>query len=139
MSIATKILQAAQQRGMALRPKVGGFPYLAEALRQAGIVYNYWYLPACTSIFILNEGTVINQGQPLIDGMMELPVFNRESLIVTLRVDQAGNSTFPEFLLAAWNAGVTSYTVDFNKRIVSYYGIRGESYVEEYPEVTIDK
>lgn len=85
MSKATTALKEALQRGTALRPKLGGFPYLAEALRK----------------------------------------------------DQAGNSTFPEFLLGAWNAGVTSYTVDFTKRTVSYYGIKGECYVEEYPEVTL--
>lgn len=137
MSKATTALKEALQRGTTLRPKVGGFPYLAEALRQAAAMYNYWYLPACTSIFVLDAGTVVNQGTPLIDGMMELPAFNQEALIAALRKDQAGNSTFPEFLLGAWNAGVTSYIVDFTKRTVSYYGIKGECYVEEYPEVTL--
>jgi uncharacterized protein YbcV (DUF1398 family) len=28
------------------RPKVGGFPYLAETLRRAGVTRNLWYLPA---------------------------------------------------------------------------------------------
>jgi hypothetical protein len=36
MSKATENLEAALQRGMAGRPKVGGFPYLAETLRRAG-------------------------------------------------------------------------------------------------------
>ena len=36
MSKAIENLQAAQQRAMASRPKVGGFPYLAETLRRAG-------------------------------------------------------------------------------------------------------
>ena len=40
MSKAIENLQAAQQRAMAIRPKVGGFPYLAEALRQAGVTRN---------------------------------------------------------------------------------------------------
>src|ERR1700683_122721 len=50
MSKAIDNLQAAQQRAMAIRPKVGGFPYLAEALRQAGVTRNLWYLPACQSL-----------------------------------------------------------------------------------------
>jgi hypothetical protein len=37
MSKATENLQAAQPRAAAGRPKVGGFPYLAETLRRAGV------------------------------------------------------------------------------------------------------
>jgi uncharacterized protein YbcV (DUF1398 family) len=37
MSNAIGNLQAVQQRAMAGRPKVGGFPYLAETLRRAGV------------------------------------------------------------------------------------------------------
>jgi hypothetical protein len=36
MSKATANLEAAQRRAMATRPKVGGFPHLAETLRRAG-------------------------------------------------------------------------------------------------------
>lgn len=36
VSKAIANLQAAQQRAMEIRPKVGGFPYLAETLRRAG-------------------------------------------------------------------------------------------------------
>jgi uncharacterized protein YbcV (DUF1398 family) len=45
MSKAIANLQAAQQRTMAGRPKVGGFPYLAEMLRSAGVTRNLWFLP----------------------------------------------------------------------------------------------
>jgi uncharacterized protein YbcV (DUF1398 family) len=38
MSEAIENLQRAQQRAMAGRPKVGGFPYLAETMRRAGVV-----------------------------------------------------------------------------------------------------
>ncbi len=39
---AIENLEAAFQRAMAIRPKVGGFPYLAETLRQAGATRNIW-------------------------------------------------------------------------------------------------
>ncbi len=38
MSKAIENLQSALQRAMAGCPKAGGFPYLAETLRQAGIL-----------------------------------------------------------------------------------------------------
>lgn len=49
MSRAIEKLEAAQKRAMAIRPKVGGFPYLAEVLRQAGVKRNLWFLPSCQS------------------------------------------------------------------------------------------
>ena len=130
-------LQSAQQRAMANRPKVGGFPYLAETLRRAGVTRNFWTLPACQSLFITDQGPVVQTGQSLITGMSGVPAFNREALITALRTDQAGNSTFPEFLQASWQAGVVKYDVDFIARTCTYYGVADEQYVEAYPAVEI--
>jgi uncharacterized protein YbcV (DUF1398 family) len=135
MSNATENLQAAQQRAMAIRPKVGGFPYLAETLRRAGVTRNAWCLPSCQSLFLTNDGPVVIQGTPLVSGAADVPPFDREALITALRTDQAGNSSFPEFLAASWRAGVVRYDVDFAVRTVSYYGCNGEEYIEAYPAV----
>ena len=78
------------------------------------------------------------QGQPLVSGAADIPAFDRDGLVKALRVDQAGESTFPEFLVASWRAGVVRYDVDFEKRTVSYYGCNHEEYVEAYPAVDID-
>ncbi len=137
MSKAIQNLQEAMQRAETIRPKVGGFPYLAETLRQAGATRNIWYLPSCQSIFHTREGAVAVQPNPLISGMAEVPPFDRAALIKALRRDQAGETTFPEFLEASWKAGVVKYGVDFIARTVSYYGIGGEVYVEEYPAVAL--
>jgi|SoiMethySBSTD1v2_1073268.scaffolds.fasta_scaffold1631815_2 uncharacterized protein YbcV (DUF1398 family) len=137
MSKAIEALQSALQRGTALRPKVGGFPYLAESLRQAGVTRNYWTLPACQSLFLTNDGPVVIQGQPLVSGIAEVPPFDRQAVIDALRTDQAGNSTFPEFLMASWKAGVVRYDVDFSARTVSYFGCQGEEYLESYAAVEL--
>jgi uncharacterized protein YbcV (DUF1398 family) len=137
MSVAIENLQAAQQRAMAIRPKVGGFPYLAEALRRAGVTHNRWFLPACMSLFLTNDGPVVFQGEPLLSGPADVPPFDRAALIAALRTDQAGNSTFPEFLQATWRAGVVRYDVDFAARTCTYYGFNDEHYVESYPAVNL--
>lgn len=137
MSKAIENLQAAQQRAMSIRPKVGGFPYLAEALRQAGVTRNLWSLPSCQSLFLTKEGPVVMQGVPLVSGTADVPAFDREALIKALRTDQAGESTFPEFIAASWRAGVVRYDVDFDARTVAYYGCNGEQYVESYPAVEL--
>ncbi len=137
MSKAIENLKSAQQQAMAGRPKVGGFPYLAETLRREGVTRNLWSLPACQSLYLTEEGPVMMQGTPLVVGMVDVPRFDHDALIVALRTDQAGESTFPEFLMAAWKAGVVSYDVDFVARNVTYYGAGGESYVESYPATTV--
>ena len=137
MSKAIDNLDEALKRAMATRPGIGGFPHLAESLRRAGVTRNIWFLPACESLYLTQHGPVVSQGQPLVSGMMDVPLFNREALIAALRIDQAGKSTFPEFLAASWRAGVVRYEVDFAARTVGYYGCNGEVYVEAYPAVDI--
>ena len=137
MSNAIDNLNSALQRAMATRPKVGGFPYLAETLRRAGVKRNLWSLPACQSLYLTDDGPVVTHGAPLVSGTVDVPPFDREALIAALRSDQAGNSTFSEFLAASWRAGVVRYDVDFAARTVAYYGCNGEEYVEAYPAVEI--
>jgi uncharacterized protein YbcV (DUF1398 family) len=88
-------LQAALERAFAGRPKVGGFPYLTKTLRQAGVTRNIWHLPSCQSLYLTADGAVVSQMQPLLSGTADVPPFDREALIKTLRIDQAGNGTFP--------------------------------------------
>lgn len=137
MSKATDTLRAAQQKAMSIRPKVGGFPYLAEVLRQAGVKQNVWSLPSCQSIYFMGGSSVVQQGTPLVDGVADIPPFDKAALIKALRTDQAGESTFPEFLKSIWVAGVIWYQADFEKRTVTYGGASGETYVESYPEVKV--
>jgi uncharacterized protein YbcV (DUF1398 family) len=132
MSKAIENLQAAQRRAIAGRPKVGGFPYLAETLRRAGVTRNLWFLPACESLYLTKDGPAVTSGT------VDVPAFDREALIAALGTDQAGNSTFPEFLEASWRAGVVRYDVDFTARTVAYYGCNGEEYIEGYPAVEVD-
>jgi uncharacterized protein YbcV (DUF1398 family) len=138
MSPAIENLKEAQKRAMAIRTKLGGFPYLAETLRRAGVTRNFWQLPACQSLYLTKYGPVVELGAPLVSGPAEVPPFHREGLIRALRTDQAGESTFPDFLAATWRARVVRYDVDFALRQCRYYGAQGEEYVEDYPAVDIE-
>ncbi len=137
MNSSQEKLQIAMKHAMAHRPKIGGFAYLAECLRLAGVEHNLWSLPGLQSIYVMKDGVVVQQGTPLISGMSNVPDFNEEAVIIAIRNDQAGQSTFAEFLSTSWDAGVIGYDVDFSARIVSYYGSRGECYKESYPSVDV--
>jgi uncharacterized protein YbcV (DUF1398 family) len=137
MSSAIDNLTEATTRAAAVRPKVGGFPYLAETLRQAGVTRNVWSLPSCQSLYLTQEGPVVMQGTPLVTGAVDVPPFDRDALVKALRIDQAGKSTFPEFLYSTWRAGIIRYDVNFDARTVAYQGCNGEEYVEAYPAVEV--
>ena len=137
MSTSIKKLSDAFQLAMTIRPKVGGFPVLAEVLKRAGVKRNYWTLPSCQSIFVMDSGNVVNQGTPLVTGMNEIFKFDEAALIKALRKDQNGESTFPEFLESSWKAGVIRYDVNFDLRTCTYFGVLGESYTEEYANVDL--
>ena len=65
MSKAIENLQEAFRKAMANRPKVGGFPHLAESLRRAGVTRNLWTLPACQSLYLTQDGPVVMPASPL--------------------------------------------------------------------------
>jgi uncharacterized protein YbcV (DUF1398 family) len=95
-------------------------------------------LPAGQSLYLTEDGPVVSLGTPPCSGTVDVPAFNQVALIAALRTDQAGNSTFPEFLAASWQAGVVRYEVDLVARKVAYYGCNGEEYIESYPAVEVE-
>ncbi|MFG2978088.1 DUF1398 domain-containing protein [Streptomyces sp. NPDC048331] len=137
MSIAITTLQAALERAATVRPQVGGFPYLAEALRQAGVTRCRMAVPSNAMLYLTDAGPVAVQGEPLVTGMIDVAPFDREALVAALRADQAGETSFPEFVRGCWKAGVAWYEVDLSARTCTYYGADGDNYVEAYPAVEI--
>ncbi|SOD72588.1 uncharacterized protein YbcV [Jatrophihabitans sp. GAS493] len=133
----TQTIEAAQQRAQQLRPKIGGFPYLAEVLRQAGVIRFQFTVASMTALFITDAGSVLQPGPALISGVTQVPGNDEARLITAIRTDQAGESTFGEFVQSSWEAGVVWYEVDLQARTCTYYAPSGEHYVEAYPAVDL--
>jgi len=131
-------LQNAMSKSEKVRPKIGGFPYLAECLREEGFIKNTWYLPSGDSFYFSKEDSLVIPGKSLIEDIAVYPSYSEEKLIRALRSDQAGKSTFPEFLMNTWKSGVVKYEVNFIDRYVVYYGANGEESKEIYPAVKIN-
>lgn len=139
---AVAILAAALARAQAAPPAEGGFPRLAEILRQAGVRGYVVDVPSGSSVYLLDAGDVHRPGHPPAPGSeagepQVLPRFDRDALIAALRANQEGRSTYPEFLRASLHAGVLRYEVDTAARTCTYQGARGERYVESYPAVEV--
>lgn len=131
-------LKAAQEHAFAYRPKVGGFPYLAECLRRAGVQKNEWILPSTQCFYFMGDEVLAAPGKYLIENTEEVPMFDKEKFIAVLRQSQAGEIDFPEFLKGSWATGIVRYVVDFIERKVTYYSAHGDSYEESYPFVDVN-
>lgn len=129
-------LQQAMEKSQKIRPAIGGFPYLADCLRQAGFLKNTWYLPSGDSFYFTSDDALVIPGTSLIEAPSPCPIFHETALIKALKLDQAGQTTFPDFLKNIWSAGVVMYTVDFIHRSVTYYGADNTHYQEDYPSIT---
>lgn len=131
-------IRVALERGARIRPAVGGFPYLAETLRRAGVERIHCCVPAMATTYVTARGAAIMPGSPLVHDAVALARFDRDALVAALRADQAGHTTYPEFAAAAWRAGVLAYEVDLAARTCTYRSAQGETYVESYAAVEID-
>ncbi|MCV7347874.1 DUF1398 domain-containing protein [Mycolicibacterium rhodesiae] len=130
-------VDSALRSAAANRPATQGFPHLAETLRRAGVRTNTWWLPSMQSVYDTELGCVVVQSPALFDGMADVPDFDRAALIEALRTDQAGQTTFPQFALAAWRAGVLRWVVDLDHRTCTYFGSGDQVYVEQYAAVEL--
>lgn len=87
---------------------------------------------ACTRLITVQS---LTKAWPLIDGVAEVPAFDRTALVTALRADQAGQTSFREFAAAAWRAGVLRYVVDLENRTCTYFGLHDQTYMEHYAAV----
>lgn len=137
VSSAIANLRAAHERAAALRPQAHGFPYLAEVLRQAGVSRYHHSIPAATTLYLTDAGAVVMQADPVILGMADVASWHQAALVSAIRADQGGQSSYPQFTRACWEAGVVHYDVDLLGRTCTYAGAAGERYVETYEHVEV--
>jgi uncharacterized protein YbcV (DUF1398 family) len=133
MHDATDTVRAALIRGAALRPRIEGFPHFAECLRQAGVRHVDVTLPTATTVYVLPDGAVHKQGTAL----QAVAPFDEAALVAAIRADQAGHTTYDQFVASSWAAGIVAYEVDLDVRTCTYRGAYDEQYVETYPAVEI--
>ena len=93
------------QRAMLKANHVGaeskGFPYLAECLRQEGIVNNIWHLPSGDSFYFSDTVTLVNPGNPLIGRVGLCPDFDQIALVKNILANQSDKISFT-ILLASY-------------------------------------
>ena len=61
--------------------------------------------------------------------------FSQSGIVAAIRVAQADEIRYPEFLRRAMSAGIAAYWAFLAGRKVIYFGRKGEFHVEEFPRV----
>jgi uncharacterized protein YbcV (DUF1398 family) len=133
---AHELVAAAQARGFAARPKIEGFPYLAEAMREAGVLRLEFIVPTGTSLFTTTAGCAVIPATPVVTEPSDLPAWDEPALLAAIEADKHGGE-FPAFVAACWQAGVIRWIIDTSARTCTYHGADGDEYAEHYRVVTL--
>lgn len=109
------------------------FGQVIGLLMQAGVESYAVDYRARRSTYTLPDGDTLDIPTP----MPEAPIaqdFDADALRATIRGAQQGVVMYPEFKVLSRQAGCIGYTVWIAGRHVSYYGRKGETHVERFPD-----
>lgn len=108
------------------------FPDVIGILSGAGVESYYADLIRGEDVFYMPDGqTHVEPMQH--SGWKVAGSFSQEALIKALRLVQADEIRYPEFLKQATSAGTAGYRVFLTGRKVIYFGRKGEFHVENFP------
>lgn len=109
------------------------FGEVVGQLMAAGVEsYTVDYRSHRTTYHLLNDETLILDMVPMAQGIAD--TFSASAVQAAIRGAQQGTVMYPEFKRLSMQAGCTGYTVWIAGRHVSYYGRKGETHVERFPQ-----
>jgi hypothetical protein len=122
---------------MAIRPKVGGFPYLAETLRLAGVTRKPLVSARVPELIVDRVWAGSDGWSPLGVRYRGCAGFQSRRADCGASDRRAGTARSPSFWPHCGTPGSFAYDVDFAARTVGYFGCNGEEYIEPYPAVDL--
>lgn len=109
------------------------FGQVVGDLSAAGVEsYHVDYRTGRTTYFLAEGGHLALEGEP--PSVPIAQAFSAEGVQAAIRGAQRGEVAYPEFKRLSQLAGCAAYTVWLAGRHVSYYGRRGETHVERFPD-----
>lgn len=109
------------------------FGQVIGLLMQAGVESYAVDYRAARSTYYLPDGEALDLDTPM-PGVAIAQDFDAAALQAAIRGSQQGTVMYPEFKMLSRQAGCIGYTVWIAGRHVSYYGRRGETHVERFPD-----
>ena len=110
------------------------FPDIVAALAGAGVESYFADYRAASTTYYLPDGSTwaVELAPP---DVAIADAFDADGLRAAIRGAQAGTVMYPEFLRLSRSAGCVGYVVWIAGRHVAYFGRRGETHVERFPDV----
>ena len=109
------------------------FGQVIGLLVQAGVESYTVDYRARRSTYYLPDGDTLDLDTPMPD-MAIAQDFDAAALLAAIRGAQQGVVMYPEFKKLSRQAGCVGYTVWIAGRHVSYFGRKGETHVERFPD-----
>jgi uncharacterized protein YbcV (DUF1398 family) len=109
------------------------FPQVIGALSESGVESYFCDLIAGRETFYGRDG--VTHTAPM--SLAVAPVaedFSGEGIVAAIRGAQADTVRYPEFVRLSRHAGVAAYWAFLTGRQVTYFGRKGESHTERFPE-----
>ena len=109
------------------------FGQVIGLLMQAGVESYTVDYRAQRSTYYLPDGEALDLDTPMPDVAVAQD-FDAAALLAAIRGAQQGVVMYPQFKALSRQAGCVGYTVWIAGRHVSYYGRKGETHVERFPD-----
>lgn len=116
----------------ALEGKIS-FPETVKKLMGIHIERYYADLVRLEKVFYANNGETYIERLSFADCPFLAEQFDEESINAAIRSIQQNQIDYPEFLRRIIAGGCTSYVVYIDGRFASYFGRKGECYIEKFP------
>ena len=140
MTDIIETIMEARERAAKIRETTSdsGFPYLVEVLRRVAVTACHVDVTSASALYVTPEGNVLVPGVGPAREATVVPEFDKAALIAAIEAKRARETTFPEFIAAVFGAGVVRYSLCTELRTCTYFGARGEEFVDDpYPKVEL--
>ena len=110
------------------------FPEVVRRLLALGVESYFVDLAAGKETFYAADGETHTEPMKLKPGPVAAE-FSPSGLLAAIRGAQADTIRYPEFVKRSTDAGVAGYWAFLTGKKVVYFGRKGESHMEEFPQV----
>ncbi len=109
------------------------FPQVVANLSKIGIERYHADLVRKEKVFYAKDGETFIERLVFSDAPEVAPEFRGDEVQATVKTIQRGEIQYQEFLRRVMRAGTSAYDVFIDGRHAVYYGRKGETYVENFP------
>jgi len=113
------------------------FPVVVKRLIEIEVERYYADLVRMEKVFYDHQGDTYVERLPIGPTPEIATDFKKADVVAAIQTIQKEEISYPEFLRRIMKAGCSSYVVYIDGKQAVYYGRKGESYVEKFPQQAV--